>query len=86
MIVDDGSKTRLHRENVFSEEFGVMGCFTGNHEALTTMTCCDFAGAFITEGEPDPVTEKMDVFLHESVDFDKADIKMPTQGEIRSWK
>ena len=34
MIVDDGSKSRSHRANVFNKEFGVMGCYTGHHDAL----------------------------------------------------
>ena len=42
------------------------------------MTCCDYTGAFITDDQPDPVNEKMDVFLRESVDFDKGNIPMPS--------
>ena len=86
MIVDDGSKSRKHRENIFTEDFGVMGCYTGPHESLQSMTCCDYVGAFITAGDTDPVNEKMDYFLRESVDFDKANMPMPSQDEIRSWK
>ena len=32
MIVDDGSKNRLNRTNLFNPEFGVIGSFTGPHE------------------------------------------------------
>ena len=46
---------RGHRENIFNHEFKVMGCYSGNHTDFDTMTCIDFAGGFIKEGEEDPI-------------------------------
>lgn len=43
------------------------------------MTCIDYAGAFVANGEPDPIEKQMDAFLKEEVDFE-----MP-EG-VRSWK
>lgn len=79
LIVDDGVHNRGHRENIFNPEFNVMSCFTGDHKDFETMTCIDFAGAFVVNGEPDPIEKQMDAFLKEEVDFE-----MPPN--IRSWK
>lgn len=80
LIIDDGVPNRGHRENIFNPEFGVIGCFTGEHKDFNTMTCVDYAGAFIPAGESDPIEKQMDVFLKEDVDFPE----MP--NDIRSWK
>ena len=45
------------------------------------MTTIDYTGAFIQEGEPDPVMDQMNVFLKEHVNFDD---QMPK--DVRSWK
>jgi len=47
LVVDDGSKSRSHRNNLFKEEFGVMGCYSGTHTDFRVMTCIDYAGAFV---------------------------------------
>jgi len=77
--VDDGVQNRGHRENIFNSEFNVMGCFTTDHKDFSSMTCIDYAGAFVANGEPDPIEKQMDAFLKEEVDFE-----MP-EG-VRSWK
>ena len=56
-----------------------MGCFTTDHKDFSSMTCIDYAGAFVANGEPDPIERQMDAFLKEEVDFE-----MP-EG-VRSWK
>ena len=55
LVVDDGVQNRGHRENIFNPEFNVMGCYTGDHKDFNTMTCIDYAGAFVVRGEPDPI-------------------------------
>ena len=32
-----------------------MGCNTGDHKDFNSMSCIDYAGAFVTNGEPDPI-------------------------------
>ena len=47
-----------------------MGCFSGGHVDLLNMTTIDYTGAFIQEGEPDPVMDQMNEFLKLHVNFD----------------
>ena len=56
-----------------------MGCFTCDHKDFSSMTCIDYAGAFVANGEPDPIEKQMDSFLKEEVDFEMPD-------GVRSWK
>lgn len=79
LIVDDGVQNRGHRENILNAEFNVMGCFTDEHKDFNQMTCIDYAGAFVSAGEPDPIERQMDEFLKEEVEFDMPD-------NVRSWK
>ena len=79
LIIDDGVQNRGHRENIFNAEFNVVGSFTCDHKDFSSMTCIDYAGAFVANGEPDPIEKQMDAFLKEEVDFE-----MP-EG-VRSWK
>ena len=78
LLIDDGSKTRGQRNNIFKPEFNHMSCFTGPHADCETMTCIDYAGAFTPLGE-DPIQNFMAEFLKEEVDFE-----MP--ADVRSWK
>lgn len=55
LIVDDGVQNKGHRENVFNPEFRIMGCFSGAHKDFNNMSCIDYAGAFIVQGEADPI-------------------------------
>jgi len=79
LIVDDGVQNRGHRENIFNTEFNVMGCHTSVHKDFNQMTCVDYAGAFVANGEPDPIEKQMDIFLKEEVEFEMPD-------GVRSWK
>lgn len=56
-----------------------MGSFTCDHKDFSSMTCIDYAGAFVANGEPDPIEKQMDAFLKEEVDFEMPD-------GVRSWK
>jgi uncharacterized protein YkwD len=55
MIIDDGITDRGHRTNIFNPEFKIMGCFSGPHSDLDTMTCMDFVGGFVKHGDDDPI-------------------------------
>ena len=55
LIVDDGVHNRGHRENIFNSEFNVMGCYSGEHQDFNFMTCIDYCGAFVANGEADPI-------------------------------
>ncbi len=46
---------RGHRENIFKSEFNVMGCYSGEHQDFNFMTCIDYYGAFLANGEADPI-------------------------------
>jgi len=46
LIVDDGLPTRLHRANIFSREFSVMGIAAGRHPVYGTVCVIDFAWAY----------------------------------------
>ena len=74
-------QNRGHRENIFNAEFNVMGCFSTEHKDFNSMSCIDYCGAFVAQGEPDPIEKQMDIYLKEEVDF--AD-EMP--DNVRSWK
>ena len=43
------------------------------------MTCIDYCGAFVANGEADPIEQQMDAFLKEEVVFEMPD-------NVRSWK
>ena len=46
LIVDDGLPTRLHRANIFSRDFSVMGVAAGRHPVYGTVCVIDFAWAY----------------------------------------
>jgi len=79
LIIDDGVTNRGHRENIFNPEFNVIGSHTCEHKDFTQMSCIDYAGAFIAQGQDDPIEKQMDSFLKEEVNFDMPD-------NVRSWK
>ena len=81
LLVDDGSKSRGQRKNIFKQEFNVMSCYTGNHADFDMMTCIDYAGAFVPKGEGDPIDKFMAEYLKEEVDFPEMQA-----GNVRSWK
>ena len=55
LIIDDGSKSRGHRKNIFSPDFNFMGCYTGMHRDLGKMTCINYAAGYVAKGESDPI-------------------------------
>ena len=79
MIIDDGVPGRGHRANVFNPAFNVMGCFTCPHSSLDQMTCIDYAGSFVPQGEPGPLEEQLNAFL-------KEEVKMDMPDGVASWK
>ena len=56
-----------------------MGCFTGDHKDFNMMSCIDYSGGYVVQGEPDPIERQMDAFLKEEVEFEMPD-------NVRSWK
>ena len=43
------------QDNIFNAEFNVMGCFSTEHKDFNSMSCIDYCGAFVAQGEPDPI-------------------------------
>ena len=56
-----------------------MGCYTGDHRDFDKITCLDFAGGFVREGDSDPIEKQMEEFLKETVEFAMPD-------NVISWK
>lgn len=72
IIVDDGhSEERFHRNNLFSDRFHVMGCYTGEHAALQTISCINYCGDYIGMEEECPITRQMKMLNEEDVLFDE---------------
>lgn len=46
LLVDDGLTTRLHRSNIFSRDYSVMGIAAGRHPVHGTLCVIDFAWAY----------------------------------------
>ena len=55
LIIDDGSKSRGHRINIFNPDFNFMGCFSGEHKTFTNMCCINYAGGYVAKVEADPI-------------------------------
>jgi len=51
LIVDDGTRSRGHRKNIFNPKFNVAGVATGPHARFGTICTTDFAGAYSERGE-----------------------------------
>ena len=69
LLIDDGSKTKGQRNNIFKSEFNVMGCYTGPHADFYNCVCLDYAGGFTESDADDPIEAFMAQFLKEEVDF-----------------
>jgi uncharacterized protein YkwD len=54
LMVDDGTASRGHRKNIFSEKFNVVGIAIGVHKRYRFMTCNDFAGGFQSSQDANP--------------------------------
>jgi len=80
LIIDDGSRSRGHRSNIFSKEFNYMGCYNGLHKDAGSMCVINYAAGFFGKGETDPIEAQIDDFLKEEVKFDN----MPR--DVLSWK
>ena len=50
LIVDDGTRDRLHRQNIFSRDLFCVGIASGPHAGCGTMCVMDFAEAFAEAG------------------------------------
>jgi uncharacterized protein YkwD len=55
LLVDDGSQSRGHRKNVLNDEFNWMGCYTGEHSDMKTMTVITYAAGYVPNGADDPI-------------------------------
>ena len=51
LIIDDGTRSRGHRKNIFNSKFTVAGVATGSHARFGTICTTDFAGAYAERGE-----------------------------------
>ena len=59
LIVDDGSHSRGHRNNIFSSEFNFMGCNSGAHTLTQMMSCLNYAAGYVAKGEKDPIEDQI---------------------------
>ena len=50
LIVDDGARDRLHRQNIFSRDLFCVGVASGPHAGCGTLCVMDFAEAFAEAG------------------------------------
>ena len=50
LIVDDGLRSRKHRDNIFSTNFTVAGAATGPHSQYRTICSMAFAGGYSEGG------------------------------------
>lgn len=57
LLIDDGSKSRSHRNNILNPEFNYLGCFTGDHKNFDKVTVIDYAGGFVGNDGPDIIQE-----------------------------
>ena len=51
MIIDDGYKGREHRNNIFNEDFKLIGIAKYNHEDLDNVISMEFAGGLVRGNE-----------------------------------
>ena len=52
LIVDDGLRSRKHRDNIFSSSFGYAGAAIGRHAQYRTICSIGFAGGYAERGTP----------------------------------
>ena len=50
LIVDDGLRSRKHRDNIFSSRFNVAGAAIGSHAQYRTICSIGFAGGYVENG------------------------------------
>ena len=51
LFVDDGVRSRGHRNNIFSRHGKVTGGYSGSHEKYSYMTCITYAGSYTNNEE-----------------------------------
>lgn len=51
LIIDDGTRSRGHRKNIFNPKFNVAGAAVGPHARFGTICTTDFAGEYADRGE-----------------------------------
>jgi uncharacterized protein YkwD len=51
LIIDDGLRSRKHRDNIFSTNFTVAGAATGPHAQYRTIASMAFAGGYAEHGQ-----------------------------------
>ena len=51
LIIDDGLRSRKHRENIFNPAFNYAGAAVGAHARYRTVCSIDFAGGYAEQGE-----------------------------------
>src|ERR1051326_2339022 len=52
LIVDDGTRSRSHRKNIFNSKFNYAGAAFGPHARYRTVCTIDFAGGYAERAEP----------------------------------
>jgi len=52
LIVDDGTRSRGHRKNIFNSKFNYAGAAFGPHARYRTVCTIDFAGGYAERAEP----------------------------------
>ena len=50
LIVDDGLRSRKHRDNIFNTQFNFAGAAWGRHATYGTVCSIDFAGSYSENG------------------------------------
>jgi uncharacterized protein YkwD len=58
LIVDDGLRSRKHRDNIFSTNFSVAGAATGPHAQYRTICSMAFAGGYAERGQTETLVAR----------------------------
>ena len=58
LIVDDGLRSRKHRDNIFSTNFSVAGAATGPHAQYRTICSMAFASGYAERGQTETLVAR----------------------------